>query len=562
MTFVSTLVQLLLSPAQACGGFACDLSGTTPPVLQAAERIVFGVDEAQNEVEMHVQITFDGAADDFAWIVPVPDVPDLFLTTSLLFTQVATSTLPTFQLVTTDEGHCDDEELTDAASSYDSPVDGDSAGSSSGDDDDGGYDVTVVAEEAIGPYETVTLAADSAEDLLGWLGTQGYELPPTFEDVLAPYVSRGAHFVALKLSANNDTSDLAPLGLRFVANKAMVPVQLTSVSATPDMRMEAYVFGDGRGVPESYYHVQINSAAIDWWNAGANYDDVITEAANEAGGHAFATDYFGPSSIVPTLYRGSYDEASLRSATSAEDWAQRVRATLTLTPPELFQVLEDQLPLPSGQGASWWACPSCSSSSSSSTFAPNPFPDFDPNLATDDLIARVYEPLESAQSLLDRFPRLARMTSSLDAIEMTVDPVFVLNHDLHDVGVSKDHSARLVYECGNDRKREKADRRLELEGGWVIDLPSDDWMNENGMTDYEYIRDLRFNNAVVIEQMAAEGDPVILTDHRPEMQEIVDLLNRQLGCGGSGGCSTVGGGATVILGTLTALLARRRRQAP
>ena len=49
--------------------------------------------------------------------------------------------------------------------------------------------------------------------------------------------------------------------------------------------MEAYLLSDGLGVPTSYLHVQINEAAIDWWTAGSNYGDVITQAADEAGGH-------------------------------------------------------------------------------------------------------------------------------------------------------------------------------------------------------------------------------------------------------------------------------------
>ncbi|MEQ1508642.1 MAG: DUF2330 domain-containing protein, partial [Myxococcota bacterium] len=430
MSLGFTLVRLLLDPASACGGFACD-GGPTPPVLQSAERIVFGVDEEANQVEMHVQITFEGQAPDFAWIVPVPEVPELFVTTSQLFTQVALATFPTFTLRISDDGRCreDNESTTkDTVGSYD-------AVASSGDDDDySGFDVDVVGTQAVGPYETVTLRGDSSEDLLGWLNAQGYILPDTFEDVLAPYVSDGSYFVALKLAPDRTTGDLAPLGLRYPGVRATVPVQLTSISATPDMRMEVYLFGAGRGVPESYLHVRVNDAAIDWWTAGSNYPEVITAAANEAGGHAFATDYFGPTAKIGAFLTREPAQDVLRQIDDPYMWVTVLRNELVTAPPEVFLVIADQLHVDAATAAQIWQCPGCTSTYS--------VPDgFDPVLATDDLEARVLAPLRAAQRLLDDHPRLTRMTSSLDAVEMTVDPVFVMNHDLDDQPVDNLHTA-------------------------------------------------------------------------------------------------------------------------
>src|SRR5262249_9796645 len=142
-------------------------------------------------------------------------------------------------------------------------------------------------------------------DVLGWLREQGYALPPNMSDLLDRYVASDAWFVALKLKTGASTGDLAPLAMKYQADRASIPVQLTSISATPDMRMEVYVFSDGRALPESYLHVEINDAAIDWWSGGANYDRVISKAADEAGSHAFATDYHGASSVIPAFAGGS-----------------------------------------------------------------------------------------------------------------------------------------------------------------------------------------------------------------------------------------------------------------
>ena len=79
-----SLLLLMTTPADACGGFFCD---NAQPVLQNAERIVFGIEDGGN-VEMHVQIAYEGPSEDFAWIVPTPAEPELFVTTSALFTQL------------------------------------------------------------------------------------------------------------------------------------------------------------------------------------------------------------------------------------------------------------------------------------------------------------------------------------------------------------------------------------------------------------------------------------------------------------------------------------------
>ena len=62
-------------------------------------------------------------------------------------------------------------------------------------------------------------------------------------------------------------------------------------------------------IPTNNLHVQINEARIDWFNGGFNYNEVVTEAANEVGGQAFAADYAGVSEImVDRFYReGRYD---------------------------------------------------------------------------------------------------------------------------------------------------------------------------------------------------------------------------------------------------------------
>jgi hypothetical protein len=99
---------LLPSPALACGGMFCDAAR---PVDQAAERIVFAWAEDvecpdQGLITVEVQISYTGDADDFAWVVPVPDVPELFVSNDALFSVLANGSVPAFTLLQEELGTC------------------------------------------------------------------------------------------------------------------------------------------------------------------------------------------------------------------------------------------------------------------------------------------------------------------------------------------------------------------------------------------------------------------------------------------------------------------------
>jgi hypothetical protein len=527
MGTVTLLAALAAEHAAACGGFACNQA---QPVVQDAETVVFGVDEAAEVVEMHVQVSYAGPAADFGWIVPVPADPDLFVSTPDLFAQLRSATAPQHVLTATVDGHCrepfEPERMFPELKDYEMAP-GDAVASAPG--------VSVVDSAPVGPYDTVTLQARSEADLLEWLEEHDYDIPDGIDGALAPYIAEDAYFVALRLQKGQDLGDLAPLGLRYAGTRAMIPVQLTSISASPDMPLVVNVLSSARAVPESYLHVQINDAAVDWWQGGDNYRDVVSEAADEAGGHAFVTDYHGPSGVVPTLFdEGGFDEAVLRQSTSFWAFVQDARAQLPATA-DVQGFLSGELMVLVGR-------------------------DFDADVATDLVLERLVAPLKQAQALLDR-PLLTRMTSSLDAAEMTVDPVFVLNRDM--VGpVRARRDATYTWRCGNGRSSEKAPRSLTLADGRAIEIPSEGWFRDNGGTEFEYIAELGRTRAKIIERTGAHGQPEVLVDHTAALFDQVrahnQALDRGLVCDGTGGAGAAGGGLAV---GLVAALGRRRTAA-
>jgi MYXO-CTERM domain-containing protein len=385
-------------------------------------------------------------------------------------------------------------------------------------------------------------------------------------------VADGAYFVALKLQNDTDAGDIAPVKLRYAGDGAMIPLVLTAIAATPDMRLQPYVFTTrARGAGQL-------PARQDQRGGGGlavlrlELRRVITRAANEAGGQAFATDYAGSTeSLAGALFApGRFDLARLADQS---DPAQFVNELLMQGFPRSTAVqnlIREFIPMPqaaidAGIEESWfYNCLDC-------------YPeyvaliDFDPAAFVAALDEIVVTPLRQSQAMIDRFSYVTRMTSSMSPDEMTVDPLFVLNRDMGDV--ANVHRADLVVDCTVEPDYSEAPRKIVLADGTEIAVPPlQEWFE----TMESWFTGLDVPAAAVIEDTSGSGAPVVLTDLSEDSSQGVDDFNEENGgawgwpegelngedaakaCGGcaSGGAS----GAWTVLG-LAGLLARRRRSA-
>jgi MYXO-CTERM domain-containing protein len=536
------------APAWACGGFFCG----NVPVDQKGEDILFAVDPVQNETTVHVQITYQGSADDFAWILPVPDVPELELSTDGLFRELGWRTQPRFTLSYEEVGDCDESNRTyyDYAESSASPAaDYDSTASAGG--------VTVVSQSTVGPYETVVLQANNSEGLLDWLGLNGFNLPPSLDPVLTPYIADGSYFVALKLRTGvEDVGALQPLAMTYPGTGASIPIQLTSIAATPDMRLHVYMLGEHRAVPDSYLHVRINDLVVDWWSGGANYEDAITVAADEAGGQAFATDFVGPSDMMKQVLwsEGRYDTDALAAAPDAYSFFSLLLQQGFVGDSQMLALFREFLPMPPEAGTdeqSFYNCLECYSQ------YVDQIP-FDPIAFAAAIEERVVTPMREAQQLLDAHPTLTRMTSSVSPIDMTLDPTFVFNPDMEQV-VSHERVAQLQMYCLSGEEWDEAPRALVLDDGRKYELPPVSWFAENNLTEYDYLQGLMDHYALVIEDTSSSGEPVVLSDWTDEAFAAAAAFNDRMdemvqGCG----CQTSGSGGWALLAGGLVFLRRRR----
>ncbi|MFO0745193.1 MAG: DUF2330 domain-containing protein [Myxococcota bacterium] len=183
-------------PARACGAFF--VSSTDQNVALGAQRALYVLHDST--IDLHIQPHAAPAGTPFVWIVPVPSQPTLALGSSALFDALDTLTQPTVTI--TSGGGGGGGGFCGSA---------DKAGGGLG----GDHGIDHFGGGQLGDYTYDIIAGASAQALSTWLTDNGYAVPATFADVVAPYADK-VLFVAIKLTDPGQADiDLQPLVVSF-----------------------------------------------------------------------------------------------------------------------------------------------------------------------------------------------------------------------------------------------------------------------------------------------------------------------------------------------------------
>ncbi len=557
----STLIlALALQPqsASACGGFFCS---ATAPINQAAERIIFSKNE-DGTVTAVVQIQYSGPSEEFAWVLPVPGIPDVNVSSDLAFTRLQQASNPQYILTTEVEGDCRQDVLDNASAIPPSFNDGGGTGGAGGNEG-----VNVLASGTVGPYDYVVIQPDASFEEVGdvvvdWLIDEGYDVVPPggdpndISELLGTYLQDGMNLLAFRLTKGNDAGTIRPIRITYASSQPMIPIRPTAVAANDDMGVMVWVLGESRAVPVNYRSLELNEALIDWTTAGSNYNQVVVAAADEAGGQGFVTERAGQSE--------DYDNVVLLDS-EQRGW-DTIRANADrLSPEELLilsaetfgawdgyrSMVERFLP-ESVDVDDFLACPRCG----------HALVPINKQTLIDALGLEVVDPMIATQELLTSRPYVTRLYTTLSAPEMDLDPLFDFNPDLQDA--SNLHNARRVIECNPTIYQWEAPSRIELEDGRVVRLlPNSPWPFTPGNADAPPA------NAIVA-QLSTSGPGTIVTDNSDAIDEALDEHNATVptpngwAVAGSGGCTLAHGRPDTVLWiglALLGLLVKRRRTA-
>jgi len=447
----------LTGEARACGGFFCSQA---QPVNQAAERIIFAKNN-DGTVTAVIEIQYQGPSEKFSWLLPISSVPkgnQIAVASNLAFQRLQQATNPQYTLTTRVEGQCDTESgrVLGARS-------GTTASSpKSSSDSNSGSGVTVEAMGIVGAFEWTVISLEAslpnpADSAVMWLTANGYDVPTGAPGLLGPYLADGMYLLALRLVKGADAGSIRPLVLTYEGTKPMIPIKLTAVAANDDMGVMTWVLGDAQAIPQNYNALELNEARINWFNASLNYNDVVTAAANDAGGQGFVTEYAQPTVNLREV---------IWTASEEGNW-QAFRQQPAPTSDELFysarnqysgmdgfwDVVKTHVSVPAGVQTDLRSCTFCGTTIDRAAF-----------LAA--LEADMIQPMRLVQTLVDAHPQITRLYSTLSAAEMTVDPLFAFNRDL--APVDNRHTAERIIECGPGYFQSEAPWRIELPKGGVV----------------------------------------------------------------------------------------------
>ncbi len=236
---LTAFAALVPDPAAACGGFFC----ARTPVDQSAERVLFEVDEGR--VRATVQITYAGAPEDFAWVLPTPGVA----TVEDVFPQLALSGLDVATQPRYEGLWC----MMDMAAGEGGGGGGDEGGGG------GGPEGVIVHEvKEVGPFATAVVESDDSDALVTWLRENDYRITDAMIPYVDAYVAEGIVFVALKMKPDADTEDISPIVFSWPGDSPMIPLRLTAVAAEPEMSVVTWVLGKERFHSDNFEAVTVN----------------------------------------------------------------------------------------------------------------------------------------------------------------------------------------------------------------------------------------------------------------------------------------------------------------
>ena len=484
--FLFSLVLALMaggtyaSTAKACGGFFCNQS---QPVNQAAERIIFS-HNADGTTTAMIQILYSGPSESFAWMLPVNGSPDISVSSNSAFQQLQSATNPNYSLTVEVEGECDEDDFnqfpgfsgSDASSAQD-------AGASS---DGGPPPVTVVDSGSVGPYDFVIIAVDqAAEDIAlvatEWLQENEYDVSELGRDRLVPYLESGMNLLAFRLTKGRDTGEIRPVVLSFGAGLPSIPLRPTAAAATPDMGIMVFVLGESRAIPANYLDLELNEARLNWFNASSNYNDVVTQAANEAGGQGFVTEFAGDAGfleerIFPSWIDGQW--AELRDY-AGDNFSMLSQTANTFQGWDgVLEVFLAELTKPESISEEFWALDPLSAIrddyyNNAEPPYEGPTVEFNRESFIARMEAEVIDPVRQTAVLFQGGRTMTRFYTTMSPEEMTMDPVFDFNAELPDY--SNSHTARQIIECARGIRRSEAGWRVVLDNGVVVRGDQRNW---------------------------------------------------------------------------------------
>ena len=274
----------------------------------ADQRAILVFDPETKTETMVLSTMYVGQPADFAWIIPVPNLPSrdqiaIWDGGELAFwelfdkTEPRLKTEPQLQMPILGLGGCEH-------CGRPAPVAGEPS-------DSGFVGVKVVDRLQIKGLDITLLNAQSATDLTGWLNANGYRYPEGAVNVIEHYIAKGWSFVAVKVDTPDEESQSTPsslwsgyfprdpLKLTFRTDQFVFPMRISSVSSRPSgSAILLYVFAPYRVRAENFPTVEMKPPSLTADTLSAlrlAYQEAFQKLLDQPQGRALVVEYAKPS---------------------------------------------------------------------------------------------------------------------------------------------------------------------------------------------------------------------------------------------------------------------------
>ncbi|MCK6589185.1 MAG: DUF2330 domain-containing protein [Polyangiaceae bacterium] len=272
--------------ASACGGCFVTQSESTQVT---GHRMILSV--SNEKTTLWDQIKYQGNPASFGWVLPIKGQVDIGLSSDALFEtlEVLTEVVISSPSISCLPPGC-----------FGAPT----AGADDGQGTGGGGGVTVIAQEVVGPYDTVQLSSADSQALKNWLAANSYSIPADVAPVIDSYVAEGFDFLAIKLLPGQGIDSMRPVRITSQGASASLPLRMVAAGTGAITPISLWIVGEGRYEPTNFPTFEIDPANLIWnWDSSSsNYKDLRTEGFEATQGKAWLYEAAEPASTYQIEY--------------------------------------------------------------------------------------------------------------------------------------------------------------------------------------------------------------------------------------------------------------------
>ncbi len=280
----------------------------------ADQRAVIVFDQERKTETLVLSTKYHGTWLDFAWVIPVPQLPsreqvDLLPDGNNAFREIVDFTEPRAETEIVVTG------CVGPGCGYGGAPPAPS--------------LEVIDRFKVKGMDIALLQAQDANELMEWLNANGYRVPQNASETLAHYIARQWKFVAVKVDTDDEETaqrmevssyfPYEPLVLTFHTDECVFPMKISALSSRPEeSNILVFVFSNHRMRAINYPTVEVSPPKI---NSLADfrpaYEQAFRSAMETEKGRAFVVEYAGlvnPDQFSPSL------KNFLRQNGSADRW--------------------------------------------------------------------------------------------------------------------------------------------------------------------------------------------------------------------------------------------------